>query len=137
MHRTGLYALMLAACTAGMAWTGYLLYHPHLVNDATVTPCLIKHVTRLPCPSCGSSRAVLTLMQGDVIQSVYWNPFGLLIFSIMVASPLWITYDLVTKRNSFFTAYQNIERSLRVKWVAVSAIVLVLINWIWNISKGI
>lgn len=137
MRSRTLYALMLSACTAGLAWTGYLMHHPHLVHDEHVTPCLIKQITHVPCPSCGSSRAVLTILQGDIMQSLYWNPFGLIILAIMVISPLWMAYDLVSKRNTFFNAYQHAERLLRIKWVTVTGIILVLTNWIWNISKGI
>lgn len=129
--------LITIACVAGLAWTSYLMQHPHLVYDEQVTPCMIKHVTGVPCPSCGSSRSVISLVNGDITGAIYWNPFGLIIFAIMVISPVWIGYDLVTKRYTFLTNYRRAERMLRVKWVAASAISLVIINWIWNISKGL
>ena len=134
MPRTGLYTLITIACVAGLAWTAYLMQHPHLVYDEQVTPCVIKHVTGVPCPSCGSSRAVISLVHGAVVGALYWNPIDLIIFSIMLISPLWIGYHVVTRRNTFLTSYQRGERILRMKWVAVSATTLVIINWIWNIS---
>jgi hypothetical protein len=137
MRRRTLYGVLLAACTAGLTWTGLLIQQPHLVHDELATPCLIRQVTHIPCPSCGSSRAVLAILQGDVMQSLYWNPFGLIILSIMLIGPLWVGYDLLTKKDSFFNAYQKAERFLRIKWVAIAVIMLVLTNWIWNISKGI
>jgi hypothetical protein len=135
MRRTGLYSLIFIACLAGLAWTAYLMQHPHLVLDEQVTPCVIKHVTGIPCPSCGSSRSVISLVRGDVANAMYWNPFGLIIFSIMLVSPVWIGYDVATKRDTFLTSYRRAERILRIKWVAISAIALVTINWIWNITK--
>jgi hypothetical protein len=80
---------------------------------------------------------VISLLEGDMAQSLYWNPFGLVILSIMVVSPLWVLRDLFTGSDSFFRFYRRIESWLRIRWVAVAAIVLVLSNWIWTISKGI
>lgn len=137
LNRTGLYALLLSACAAGCGWLAYLSMNPSMIHNASATPCLIHHATGLPCPSCGSSRAVLSLLHGDVLQSVYWNPLGLIILGIMVISPVWIFRDLLTGSDSFYRFYRRAESWLRIRWVATAAIVLVLSNWIWTISKGI
>jgi hypothetical protein len=137
MSRNGLYTLMLGACASGGGWLVYLCTNPQLIHNASTTPCLIRHTTGLPCPSCGSSRAVLSLLQGDFLQSIYWNPLGLIILAIMVIGPLWIIRDLVTGSHSFFHFYRRVESWLRIKWVAIAAVLLVMSNWIWTISKGI
>lgn len=36
--------------------------------------CLVYHFTGLPCPVCGGTRAVLSLMKFDPVQSFRWNP---------------------------------------------------------------
>lgn len=135
MPRTRLYSLILIACFAGYAWLGYLQYKDHRHQETSV--CLIKELTSVPCPSCGSSRAVLSIMDGDFIGALHWNPFGYILTLIMLISPVWIIRDLILHKNSFYGFYQKIESLLRVKWVAVLLISVVIVNWIWNITKTV
>ena len=99
--------------------------------------CLIRHFVHVPCPSCGSTRSVLSLMHGDLIGGLYWNPLGFLIFAVLLVAPFWIGYDLLLKKETLFQFYRLFETTLRRKWVAIPAIVLLLLNWIWNIWKGV
>jgi hypothetical protein len=66
-----------------------------------------------------------------------WNPFGLIIMTILVLAPLWILYDVVFHKDSFFQVYNRTELFLRRKWIAVPLILMVILNWIWNIYKGL
>jgi hypothetical protein len=74
-------------------------------------------------------------MNGDIRGAFYFNPSGFLIFAIMLISPFWIMGDLILKRSSLFHFYNYIEILLARKWIAIPAVLLVLINWIWNIKK--
>jgi hypothetical protein len=56
---------------------------------------------------------------------------------ILVISPLWVLFDTLFKKASFFNFYTNTELLFRRKGVAIFAILLVLMNWIWNIYKGL
>jgi len=69
--------------------------------------------------------------------ALFWNPFGLILVTVLVASPLWIIYDLSMKRSTLFKLYISAEQVLNRKWIAIPAILLVLVNWIWNIYKGL
>jgi hypothetical protein len=66
-----------------------------------------------------------------------WNPFGLIIMAILILAPIWMATDLLLKKDSLFHFYNRTELFLRRKWIAIPAIFLVLLNWIWNIYKGI
>jgi len=79
----------------------------------------------------------MAIFHGDIHEAFYLNPLGFLIFVIMLITPLWITGDMVLKRSSFFHFFQYIEILLKRKWIAIPAVLLVLINWIWNIKKNI
>lgn len=50
-------------------------------HDRVVTLCLIKRVTSLPCPTCGFTRGVLSLLSGRPGQGWLYNP---LLFSVSV-----------------------------------------------------
>ena len=136
MNRLRLYTLTMLACMAGYAWLAYQMVvdtqqHPHAAGV-----CIIKNITHLPCPSCGSSRAVLELMHGHLLSALYWNPLGFLVMAIMIISPLWIGRDLVFHQDSFLQLYRRMENTLRLKWVFIPAALLILSNWIWNVIKG-
>lgn len=129
-----LYALLLMSCIAGYA---YLLYSFNSADAGHGTLCLFKNITGVACPSCGSTRAVIALFQGRVSDAIYYNPIGLLIASVMLISPLWITRDLLRKQESLYARYRQLEKLLAQPSVYVPAILLILFNWAWNILKGL
>lgn len=130
--RNRLYILVLVACLVGYIW----LFFSTSTHDE-VGVCLVKHVTGIPCPSCGSTRSVLSLLDGRVLESIMINPIGILLVVIMILSPLWIFRDLLTKSESFFSFYKKTEVFFRQWKIAIPAILLVLSNWIWNIYKDL
>lgn len=136
LSRSKLYTLLFIACCAGYIW----LYIGITTNKTETNPvevCLIKQITNIPCPSCGSTRSVLALLHGELVQSVLINPFGLIIVFIMVVTPVWILMDIVTKRQSLYHFYHKMENVLKKPQFAIPLILLVILNWIWNIIKGL
>ncbi len=137
MSRSRLYTVVMLACAVGSTWlwiqSASLL--PALTGDNST--CLIKSISGVPCPSCGTTRSILELLDGHFITSLQWNPMGLIVLLIMVISPVWILIDLLFKKESFLRFYGRAENQLKSKWIAIPAIGLVIINWIWNICKGL
>ena len=136
LSRNKLYSILLIACLAGYIWL-YTGVTTNKSENNSVEVCLVKHVTNIPCPSCGSSRSVISLMHGDFAQSLNINPLGFLIAGIMIFTPLWLVMDLATKRKTLFDFYYKVEKRLENPRYAVPLILLVIINWIWNIIKGL
>jgi hypothetical protein len=136
VRRNSLYSLLGASCVVGYGW---LYYEMKLANEeaASAGACLVKHVTGIPCPSCGTTRSVLAMLQGDWGQALLLNPFGYVIAAILLLAPAWILYDLYSKRSTLFHAYQHLEQVMRKPIYAVPLVVMVLVNWIWNIMKGL
>lgn len=136
MSRYKLYVLLSTACAAGYIWLA-INYQLHVTNSIETGVCIFKHVTNIPCPSCGSTRSVLSLMKGDIQGALFLNPIGFILMTILIISPFWILYDLISRKETLFNAYQKAEFFMRRKWIAIPAILLVFLNWIWNISKGL
>jgi hypothetical protein len=99
------------------------------------TLCIIKTVTGIPCPTCGTTRSVSLIAQGKLKPAIIANPLGFLACIVLLISPLIIVFDFITKNDYFFNFYKKTESIIKKKWIAISAIMLILANWIWNIFK--
>ena len=97
--------------------------------------CFIKQLTGLPCPSCGTTRSVICLLNGNLKESFFLNPLGILMVFLMLIIPLWILYDWIYRKKSFYRMYLKIEVLFRNKFIAGTAILLIISNWIWNFMK--
>ncbi|MBL7970311.1 MAG: DUF2752 domain-containing protein [Prolixibacteraceae bacterium] len=124
------------ACVAGYIWL-YIGLSIHQSGIKTVEVCPIKHLTNIPCPSCGSTRAVILLTKGEFVKALLLNPLGYVVAVIMMLTPFWILADLVTQKETLYKCYQKTEMHLRKPGVAIPLILFVIVNWIWNITKGL
>lgn len=134
MKKNKLYSILLIASIVGFA---YLFYKIKFSESAHVTFCVIKNVTGYACPSCGTTRSVQLFLQGDIVASFLMNPFGIIVALLMVIAPIWILFDLITKKETFYFWYIKTEKIIRNKWIAIPLILLVILNWIWNLYKGL
>ena len=134
MSRNRLYLLLLLFILGGYGW---LAWNSLQNLQSTFTPCPIKNITGIPCPSCGTTRSILLLSQGRPMESLLLNPLGIIMGSLMVIVPVWLLYDLVTNKDTLYRNYQKFENTVKIRWVAIVLILLILANWIWNIQKGL
>lgn len=139
MHpgRKKLYLLLGIMLAAGYSWLLYQVLTGHAENNDQQGVCLFHLVTGIPCPSCGSTRSVAALMHGELLKALAINPLGLVIAAIMVCAPFWLLYDVVTGRSSLYEYFCKAEALIARPVLAVPAIILLILNWIWNISKGL
>lgn len=133
MQKQSLYSLMVGLSVAGAAW----LFFDHSFSGG-VTLCLFKSATGLPCPSCGTTRSLAVLLQGDIFRALSINPLGIAAAIGLIVVPLWIIIDLLRSQDSFYRAFRSMEHLLRSNRLAAAAgIVLIAGNWLWNIAKGL
>ena len=131
-----LYSILLFSCMAGYIW----LYVNLEANKTEVLPvevCFLKHLTNIPCPSCGSTRSVISLIKGEFSNALWVNPLGFVVAIVIFLMPIWILIDIAIKKKTLFEFYQKMEIYLRRPKIAIPLIGLVIINWIWNITKGL
>lgn len=127
---------MIIACITGYIWL-YLGLSNEQSMGKPIEVCLIKRFTNIPCPSCGSTRSILSLTKGNFNEAFSINPMGFLIALIMFLSPLWIIADIAIKKNTLFNFYQRLETHLKRVRFAIPLLLIVIVNWIWNITKGL
>ena len=134
-NRNKLYNTLTALLAAGYVWLFFSYVTANSFGNNKGSFCLFKHVTNVPCPSCGSTRSVLSLLKGDFIGSLNLNPLGVMVLLIMIITPLWIISDYVFKKEGLYLFFKKIEETFNKKKVAIPAIMIILLNWIWNINK--
>ncbi len=135
MHKNKLYLFLTIACIAGYGWLLFAFNNTEQLNNNANSVCLIKQATNLPCPSCGTTRSAVSIINGNFSDAFLWNPFGFVVLAIMLLLPIWLLSDFIKGNNSLQNAFLQTEKIVSRKWIAVSAIFLVAANWIWNIYK--
>jgi len=114
-------------------FSGYFFLYHFSDSIEGHTVCLFKNVTGIPCPACGSTRATIQLLHGEFWHSLLINPFGILTNILITVSVFWMIMDIVKNKETFFQFLRQ-DWNNRIKFFAL---LIVLINWIWNIEKGI
>jgi len=71
-----------------LGWNGYFIW------NNVIPPSIWYYYTAIPCPTTGGWRAWQAMLDGQIIQSLKWNPFlaaylGMSIFSVIL---LWQSY---------------------------------------------
>jgi len=113
----------------GIVWTvlvgAFVLLKP-AGSDATL--CVFRNVTGLPCPTCGSSRAALAVVQGRPLEAIAFNPF------VTVAGALAITWLAVRVGFGRRIEIDLAPRYLMLVWVVIGA--LLGANWVYVILES-
>jgi hypothetical protein len=77
--------------------------------------CPLRTMTGIPCPLCGATRAVVALAHGHVLDSMRFNPAGIVVVLLALA----------------LVAGVRVDRLRVAPWVLIS---LAALLWAWNIG---
>ena len=105
------------------------------MTDGTWTPCLFKLLTGIPCPACGSTRAVLALLRGEDVLA--YNPLGILTFGAALLTLVMLSRDLVTGSDTLFRGWRRAEQFVSQPLIAAACIAVLATNWMWTIARGL
>lgn len=108
------------------------IYALYLLKRLPQIPCVFKTVTGYPCPTCGSTRAVLDFFHLDIVSAFGWNPLVVLGGIFFIAWVLYGFYMLFSGKKVQVTLTKNESRFLR--W---GVVILFFLNWIYLIAAGI
>ncbi|MBB4625123.1 DUF2752 domain-containing protein [Parabacteroides faecis] len=100
-------------------------------------PCIFHTITGYPCPACGTRRALTSLLKGDIYTSVLINPYGLLFTLLAIFYIAGLASDFIRKNRQFRDWLNRSEHHLTNKYVLLPIVLLTILNWIWNIHKGL
>ena len=112
---------------------GIIIYLKHFQETMPLYYCTILKHTGMYCPACGSTRAVQSLYQLKILKSIYYNPFIIYIYIILI---WYITTEAIAlirkKENKLITKKINIYI-----WIGI---VILAVNWTIKLvmqAKGI
>jgi hypothetical protein len=122
--------LLLLAIVSGYFFVAISAYFQ---SQSTKSICLFKNLTGYPCPGCGATRSTILLFKGHFIESILLNPVGLIINIMAISAIILIVRDLLLNKTDF---NRLVTKKIHPFLLAV-IVILVLINWVWNIVKGV
>lgn len=115
----------------------WLAYAFGFSEQHSLTVCPTKLLLHIPCPGCGTTRAAMLFLTGHCIDAVALNPNVLFAVIFLVAMPIVLIYDGITRRKMTVHLYKRCERALRNKWILIAFFVVEAGIWIHNIVLDI
>lgn len=128
------YLLIFLALITAYAW---LLFVIEVRTTKASSICILKFTTGIPCPACGSTRAVLLIINGNLQAAFFMNPLGFLFTLFILIVPIFLFVDMIFKKEKLWHLYHRAEIYLKKKSVLIAVFSLIALNWIWNILKGL
>lgn len=107
---------------------------PSANSHKHITVCVFHNLTGYPCPACGTIRGMKYFFHLDFFNALYINPLAVIVSVFMVVSFVWISLDLIRGKQSFYNKVFFVKIS---KVVILIVVVLTILNWYWNICKGL
>ena len=110
----------------GILWTvlvGVSVLLKPAGSEATL--CVFRNVTGLPCPTCGSTRAALSAVQGRPLDAIAFNPFVTVAGALSIG---WLAMRVGFRRR---IEINLAPRQRTLVWVVIAA--LLGANWVYVI----
>lgn len=122
----------------GIALLGYIYIFVVLNGEGNVQLqlCMFHNVTGIPCPSCGTTRAMIQLLHGHFAEAFRLNALCYLQAFFLLILPVLLAVDLIGNKRTLFRTYEWAIRLLNRPWIALILGALLLINWIYLINAG-
>lgn len=90
--------------------------------------CLFRRVSGVPCPTCGSTRAVLALLRGDPLGSLRASPLLWLAGLLFMAVLAWRLRS---------GAFPRLEKPWQRRGALALGLAALLLNWAWVWRQGL
>ncbi|MBK6265034.1 DUF2752 domain-containing protein [Marivirga sp. S37H4] len=135
MKKKSFYILISAMSLISYGWLFFNVQAFKKADIQTINVCFFKNVTSIPCPACGTTTSVVSLLEGEFEQAIMKNPLGIVAAILLLIVPIWLLKDLILQQSSLHTFYIQFENFLRQKYIATSLFAILLVNWVWNILK--
>ena len=102
-----------------------------LAHACGMTLCPLKRLTGVPCPTCGSTRAVVLLLRGNVVGAFAIQPLATT--AICLLPLVWIALGSAFGRRRTALLFWAAFRRPLVWWLCAVAVTA---NWVYVIVRG-
>lgn len=121
-----------------LLWGGILgtsgLFIACWIECGLPTPlCPFHAITGIPCPSCGITRGLFTLLHGDPRTAFLFNPLGLI---ALLGLAIYLVYAVIVVVVDLPRLRRHPLSSTQKMIARMSVVILVVINWIYLIYHG-
>ena len=93
--------------------------------------CVFKHLTGLPCLTCGMTRSWVAVMHGELAQALAWNPAGAALCALTLLGTVYLLARAVGAPAVRLDASRREGRAL-----AIGVVVVVIVNWLYVLASG-
>ncbi len=116
-----------AAILAGAAGVGaFVWFADPMTPGGIIPPCPTNALLHINCPGCGASRALYSLMHGDVPAALQYN--ALVIVAVGLLAAAFVTYTLGLWRGRKVRGWQNL------RWAPMAVLVVVSV---WFVIRNL
>lgn len=100
----------------------------YLIKIRNITiPCFFKYITNIPCPGCGLTRSILSILNLDIVSAIKYNILGIPLFITIILLNIYIIKDIIYNKKSTITLINKILTNYKI------IILLLIISEIINI----
>ena len=93
----------------------------------------MKLLYGIPCPACGTTRGIILITEGRIIDGVLSNPNSIIIFPIIFMYPIIRLYDCFTHKTCSQKIYLTAEAKMGKKILYIPFVITEVIIWALNI----
>jgi len=124
----GVCATDVARAVLAALFVAAIIYVAHVFG---FTLCPLKRLSGVPCPCCGSTRAIVALLHGDATVAFAIQPLATVVACLLVPSLLASMVLFGRCRTNAFLV--SVARK-RITWIVFA--LAILVNWAYVIHHG-
>lgn len=96
-----------------------------------ITVCPIKLLSGLPCPGCGTTRAIEMVLDGNLTRGIMMNPNIILVAAIAIGAPFILAANLLYGKDYMSIADHWLNR----RPVIIIFVLFEMTIWMYNIVR--
>ena len=114
-----LYKISIIALVITLVTYFTLMYIVKATGNVDLLECKLKEVTGIPCPGCGGTRAVKSLLKGNILSSLYYNAF--VVYVAIMYGIFFVTHTLQRISRG---KIKGIKFRMLYVWIAIAVMVI-------------